>query len=615
MESRIVRSSWALRLLPQIPALGVAASLVGVTADSAVAVAAVRVSGVASVVVCAGTGHAWGCRAGGRRPRPHVWVTVDVRSDGLRAVHEVLHQYPAEVVAVCAHERSPRRAAVGDGFEHAHCVRLGRCGSANGVQHQHHVAAGELGGLWDSQDLVIEALHEEHRVGLVQRHFGPERAVSVAERHTGLSGPLDGLVGGVVRWNVRKALGGLGGNAARCNNHDGSHSDDLDDSVHGQFPSDMSGVIDAIETSCRSPSVGSPAVSSNEPRRQHYVSAMLLKQWGDTDEGRDTKIACYDMYRRTTGITTAANECVAQGMTFTDEAEQEWGQVESDAAPLLDSVRQQMQETGGEITRAIEQRLTESKNKAILCRLAALHHGRNLSVVLKTWTFAQKLGLTPEQTRQYLQDKIARRVREAEERYQGALQFVGHRESETVIGALPVYDRQALASAGWPGAPTEFIIPLSPYLSMAALAEPLRERSDEVLPVVHHDRDYTELANFEQVGVDGTNKVYFRISNSAKASELIAYLSHGGFLHWAGLRDRLEAYGSDLTAHQRAEAQARIDWFFRTSQRLKYDGPDDDGTIFPDAFQEEAKSKVWETEQLMTDLPPPEPLSRTLSYG
>ena len=356
-------------------------------------------------------------------------------------------------------------------------------------------------------------------------------------------------------------------------------------------------------------------MSSNEPRRQHYVSAMLLKQWGDTDEGRDTKIAYYDMYRRTTEITTAADECVAHDMTFTDESEQEWGRVESDAALLLDSVRQKMQETGGEITRAIKQQLTEPKNKAVLCRLAALHHGRNLSVALETWTFAQKLGLTVEDTRKYLQDKIARRVREAEERYQGAVQFVGHQESETVIGSLPVCDRQALAAAGWPGAPTEFIIPLSPYLSMAALAESLRERSDEVLPVVHHDRDYTELGNFGQVGVDGTNKVYFRISNRAKATELIAYLSHSGYLHWAGLRDRLEAYGKDLTAHQRAEAQAMIDWFFRTSQRLKYDGPGDNGIIFPDTFQEEAKSKAWETEQLLRTVPPPEPLSRALSYG
>ena len=356
------------------------------------------------------------------------------------------------------------------------------------------------------------------------------------------------------------------------------------------------------------------AVSSSGPRRQHYVSAMLLKQWGDTDEGRKTKIAYYDMYRRTTEITRAEDECVALDMTFTDEAEQEWGDVEAVAEPLLSSVRQQMQETGGEITRAIEQRLTAPKNKAILCRLAALHHGRNMSVVLETLMFAQKLCLEHDQTRRYLQKKIARRVAEAEERYLGALQFVGHRESETVIGSLPVYDRQALAAAGWPDAPAEFIIPLSPYLSMAALAVPLREDGPDTLPVVHHDRATTELANFGQVGVDGNTKVYFRISNTASASELISYLSHGGFLHWAGLQDRLEAYGTDLTAHQRAEAQARIDWFFRTSQRLKYDGPGDDGIIFPDAFQEEAKRKAWETEQLMQGTPPPEPLSPTLIY-
>ena len=355
-------------------------------------------------------------------------------------------------------------------------------------------------------------------------------------------------------------------------------------------------------------------MNSDTPRRQHYVSAMLLKQWGDTDEGRDTRIAFYDMYRRTTEITTAADECVAQDMTFTDDAEQEWGNVETVAAPLLDSVRQQMQETNGEITRAIELQLTAPKNKAILCRLAALHHGRNLSVILETWTFAQKLGVKPEDTRQHLQNKIAMRVREAEKLYEGAMQFVGHRECETVIGSLPVYDRRALAAAGWPDAPAEFIMPLLPYLSMAALAVPLREEGPDVLPVVHHDRDITELASLGQVGVNGTNKVYFRISNKDKAAELIAYLSHGGSWHWTGLQDRMEAYGANLTTHQRAEAQARIAWFFRTTHRLKYDGPADDGIIFPDAFQEDARSKAWETEQLMLGVPPPEPLSRTLNY-
>ncbi len=34
------------------------------------------------------------------------------------------------------------------------------------------------------------------------------------------------------------------------------------------------------------------------PRRQHYVSAMLLKQWGDCVEGRDTVIGRFDMYTR-----------------------------------------------------------------------------------------------------------------------------------------------------------------------------------------------------------------------------------------------------------------------------------------------------------------------------
>ena len=156
---------------------------------------------------------------------------------------------------------------------------------------------------------------------------------------------------------------------------------------------------------------------------------------------------------------------MAQDMTFTDEAEQEWGDVETVAAPLLDGVRQQMQETGGEISPPIEQRLMAPRNKAVLCGLAALHHGRNLSVVLETWTFAQKLGLTLERTKQYLQEKIARRVLEAEERYLGAVQFYGHQESETVIGSIPSARQANCRSSRMAGSACGF------HISTIALSE------------------------------------------------------------------------------------------------------------------------------------------------
>ena len=360
----------------------------------------------------------------------------------------------------------------------------------------------------------------------------------------------------------------------------------------------------------------SNANTSIRQRSQHYVSAMLLKQWGDVDEGRDTQIAYYDMHRRTTEVTTAADECVAEGMTyFTEENEQEWGRVESDAAPVLDSVRLQMQQSSGRITRAIELQLMAPKNKAILCRLVALHHGRNLSVVLDTWEFAQSLELTPVQTREYLQRKIERRVQDAEERYLGAVQFCDHQESELVIGSIPVLDRQTALDAGWADVPAEFIMPLSPYLTMVALAVPLRAQADEMPPVAHQDRETTEQGNFGQVGVRGTNRVYCRPSNASEASELVGYLSHGGFWHWTGLKDRWEAYGGRLSWHNRTAVKAHVDWFFRTSNRLRFDGPAEDGTTFPVHFQEEAKSRVWETEHLMRELPPPEPLSNSLRYA
>ena len=354
---------------------------------------------------------------------------------------------------------------------------------------------------------------------------------------------------------------------------------------------------------------------SNQPRRQHYVSAMLLKQWGDLDEGRDTQIAYYDMHRRTTEITTAADECVVENMTyFADESEEEWGRVESAAAPVLDSVRQQMQQTGGKITRAIELQLMAPKNKAILCRLAALHHGRNLSVLLDTWESARENDWTAERTRQRLEQRMAHRVQEAEDRYLAALQFSGHPESEMVIGSIPVLDRQTALEAGWADVPAEFIMPLSPYLTMAALAVPFQERAGEMPPVTHHDRKTTELGSFAQVGVKGTNRVYCRVSNASKAADLVGFLSHGGFWHWIGLKDRLEAYGDGLTPCQRRKALARIDWFFRTSEHLRLVGPGEDGTIFPESFQEKAKRKATKTEQLMRELPPPEPLSDVLRY-
>ena len=38
----------------------------------------------------------------------------------------------------------------------------------------------------------------------------------------------------------------------------------------------------------------------SRPWRQHYVLAMLLKQWGDRVKGRDTVIGRFDMHTRQT---------------------------------------------------------------------------------------------------------------------------------------------------------------------------------------------------------------------------------------------------------------------------------------------------------------------------
>ena len=174
---------------------------------------------------------------------------------------------------------------------------------------------------------------------------------------------------------------------------------------------------------------GNSESGGDTPRRQHYVSSMLLKQWGDRVEGRDTVIGRFDMFTRQTSTDRAGDECVFEdvlgardgGEAFLAairESEDEWRRVEDDAAVKLDQIRTRM-DAGGGFTPDIKNILKQPQTLDVLRRLAVLHHSRNLRAILECWREATASGASADERAEDLRAGIAARMADAEERYRG----------------------------------------------------------------------------------------------------------------------------------------------------------------------------------------------------
>ena len=308
------------------------------------------------------------------------------------------------------------------------------------------------------------------------------------------------------------------------------------------------------------------------PRRQHYVSAMLLKQWGDQVEGRDTVIGRFDMHTRQTSKGTAGAECVFEdvlgaqdgGQDFLaalKESEDEWRSVEDTAAVRLDQISNRMG-TGGGFSPDIRNILQQAGTLDVLRRLAVLHHGRNLRAIIKCWREAMAGGASADERAERLRASIAARMADAEERYRGGVVFAtpesGH---EFVLGSVPVSEDEVYGPSN---ATAEFMMPLTPLLMMAVARNSLDMADDAQFMVC--DERIVRVAHYDQSArTFGSPLVYCRPSYLAEAEASVGEFTFGGSWHWRGLERRSQQYRHRVPHRQ----QTRIRRVLQEQQRRR----------------------------------------------
>ena len=361
---------------------------------------------------------------------------------------------------------------------------------------------------------------------------------------------------------------------------------------------------------------GNSESGGDTPRRQHYVSAMLLKQWGDRVKGRDTVIGRFDMYTRQTSTGTAGAECVFEdvpggrggGEAFhaaIEESEDEWRRVENAAAVKLDHIRNRM-DTGGGFTPDVKNILKQQQTLDVLRRLAVLHHGRNLRAILEYWREARASGASADERAQDLRDGVATRMEHAEERYRGAVIFaVPPRGSEFVLGSLPVSEDEVYGPSD---APAEFMMPLMTSLTMFAARNDLDMAED--VQFIDNDERMVRIWNDAQAArTFGSPLLYCRPSYLTEAEASVAEFTSGGSWHWKGLERRFQRHFYRVRLRQQTYIRRVIqEQQHRRTECERNAAPG--SPTFPEEHQQWCRDKANELERILarSGVPPAEPL-------
>lgn len=355
---------------------------------------------------------------------------------------------------------------------------------------------------------------------------------------------------------------------------------------------------------------------SGRPRRQHYVSAMLLKQWGDRVEGRDTVIGRFDKYTRQASTGTAGAECVFEdgpgardgGQAFRaaiTEAEDEWRSVEDAAAVRLDQIRQRMDACGG-FTPDVVNILKQQKTLDVLRRLAVLHHGRNLRAILECWRDARTSGDSADQRAEDLRAGIAARMAHAEERYRGGVIFAAAPPgSEFVIGSIPVSEDEGYRASD---APAEFMMPLTPLLMMFAARNSL-DMAEDVQFTVNDERMVRIWNQDQSARRFGSPLVYYRPSFRAEAEAQVAEFTFGGSWHWAGLEQRFLQHPRRIRIQQQTHIRRVLDEQKRRRNECERNAVPG-SPIFPEEHLQWCLDNATKLERILDEagFPPAKPL-------
>ena len=361
---------------------------------------------------------------------------------------------------------------------------------------------------------------------------------------------------------------------------------------------------------------GNSESGGNTPRHQHYVSSMLLKQWGDRVEGRDTVIGRCDMYTRQTSMGTAGAECVFEdvlgaqdgGQAFLaaiEESEDEWRSVEDAAAVKLDQIRMRMDASGG-FNPDVKNILRQQQSLDVLVRLAVLHHGRNLRAIFECWKRCIASGASADERAEDLRASIAARMADAEERYRGGVLFAAPpRGGEFVLGSVPVSEDEVYGPNDAPG---EFMMPLTPLLMMCAARNGL-DMAEDVQFIVIDERIVRICQHDQSARVSGSPLVYCRPSYLAEAAASVAEFTSGGSWHWASLEQRFRQHRYRVRHRQQTHIHRVLQEQQRRQAECERTAAPGSPT-FPEEHQQWCREKANELERILAraGVPPAEPL-------
>lgn len=356
--------------------------------------------------------------------------------------------------------------------------------------------------------------------------------------------------------------------------------------------------------------------SGGRPRRQHYVSAMLLKQWGDRVEGRDTVIGRFDMYTRQTSTGTAGAECFFEdalgarygGEAFfaaIEESEDEWRSVEDAAAVRLDQIRTRMDADGG-FNPDVKNILRQQQTRDVLVRLAVLHHGRNLRAILECWRDARTSGALADERAEDLRAGIAARMAHAKERYRGGVIFAAPPPgSEFVIGSIPVSEDEIYGPSD---APAEFMMPLTPLLMMFAARNSL-DMAEGVQFTVNDERMVRLWNQDQSARTFGSPLVYYRPSFLAEVEAQVAEFTFGGSWHWQGLEQRFLQHPYRIRHQQQTHIRRVLDEQKRRRAECEHNAEPGSPT-FPEEHLQWCLDNATKLERILDEagFPPAKPL-------
>lgn len=358
-------------------------------------------------------------------------------------------------------------------------------------------------------------------------------------------------------------------------------------------------------------------IGGERPRRQHYVSAMLLKQWGDHVKGRSTVIGRFDMYTRQTSTGMAGAECVFEDvlgasdggqvfLTAIKESEDEWRSVEDAAAVKLDQIRTRM-DTGSGFGPDVRNILKQQQTLDVLVRLAVLHHARNLRAILECWKRSVVSDASADERAEDLRAGTAARMADAEERYRGGVVFCTPESgSEFVLGSVPVSEDEIYGPSD---APAEFMMPLTPLLMMAAARSGVAMAEDVQFMVI--EERFVRICNHhdQSARVFGSPLVYCRPSYLAEAEASVAEFTFGGSWHWKSLEGRFESHPYRVPHRQQAHVRRVLEEQQRRQAECERNAAPG-SPMFPEEHQQWCHENARALERILdrAGVPPPRPI-------